>query len=492
MEQRIENMAALTAHGNIDGRKAIVAILEAGLQASDPYYNMKKLLRLERNKLTVGAGKEFEPTGSPKTGDEVFDLLTIKNIYVFGAGKGVQRVAKAFEDVLGDRLTGGHVVDKKGHPIICNKIGVTLGAHPAPDADCVKGCEQIYAGLQKVGKGDLVFTIAANGVSSLLTLPIAGLNIDDVSKVTYVMQIQHGAPTGDLNAIRNHIDVLKGGRISRYIHRAGAKAVHIVACEPGDWEPLMTTNRWLHNLAEGSTFETAIEAINKFDAWDEIPRPVKDFLQKADPTWETVKKKEFESFNARVFGLMPGYRQTVKLPAAMEKARELGFKPVVISEDIFGIEARQAGLYMAAICKTIERAGYPFEPPVALFSSGEMLVAVGKETGIGGRNQEFCLSGATSIAGSKNIVLGSCDTDGTDGPGMQYTKGPEGMPDCLTGAVVDGYTMDEAKKAGVNVLEELKHHNTSVPLWNIGCGVAATPNISVIDITVALVMGRNK
>jgi glycerate 2-kinase len=489
MEPRIQNVTALTSHGNIAGREAMTAILEAGLQASDPYYNTQKLIRREGNKLTVG-GKEYEPAGSPVTGDEVFDLAGIKNIYVFGAGKGVQRVAKGIEDVLGDRLTGGHVVDKKGNPIICRKIGVTLGAHPAPDADCVTGCQKIYEGLQRVGKNDLVFTIAANGVSALLTLPVAGLNIDDVSHVTYIMQIQHGAPTGDLNAIRNHIDVLKGGRISRYIHQAGAKAVHLIACEPGDWDPLMSNNRWLHNLAEGSIFQTAIEAINKFDAWEEIPAPVKDFLLKADPAWETVKKREFEGFGNRVFGLMPGYRQTVKLPAAMAQARELGFNPVVISEDIFGIEARQAGLYLAAICKTIERAGYPFAPPVALFSSGEMLVTVGRETGIGGRNQEACLAGATSIAGSKNIVIGSCDTDGTDGPGMQYTKGPADMPDCLAGAIVDGYTMDEAKRAGLNVLEELKHHNTSVPLWQIGSGVAATPNISVIDLTVGLVMGR--
>jgi glycerate-2-kinase len=492
MEQRILNMEALTSHGNIAGRKAMAAILEAGLEASDPYYNTKKLLRLEGNTLTVGGGKEFEPTGTPWTGDRIFDLTKIKNIWVFGAGKGIQRVAKALEDALGDRLTGGHVVDKKGHPIICTKVGVTLGAHPAPDIDCVRGCEKIYAGLQKVTKDDLVFTIGSNGFSALLTLPVAGLTIDDVSEVTRVMQIVHGAPTHDLNAIRNHIDVLKGGRISRYIHQAGAKAVHLVACEPGNWELLMADNRWLHNLAEGSTFQTAIDAINKFDAWDEIPKPVKDFLQKADPKWETVKKKEFESFNDYVLGIMPGYRQTVKLPAAMKKAEELGFKPMVISEDIFTIEARQAGLYMAAICKTIERAGYPFNPPVALFSSGEMLVTVGKETGIGGRNQEFCLSGATSIAGSKNIVFGSVDTDGTDGPGIQYAKGLDDMPECLAGGIVDGETMEEARRAGVNVLDELKRHNTSPPLWKLGSAVWATPNISVIDLTVGLVMGRSK
>jgi hypothetical protein len=71
MKQRIENMAALSNHGNIAGRKAMVAILEAGLEASDPYNNMTKLLRLEGNKLTVGGGKEFEPAGTPWTGEHL-------------------------------------------------------------------------------------------------------------------------------------------------------------------------------------------------------------------------------------------------------------------------------------------------------------------------------------------------------------------------------------------------------------------------------------
>jgi len=46
MELRIQNMESLASHGNIAGRKAMVEILEAGLQASDPYHNTKKLLRL--------------------------------------------------------------------------------------------------------------------------------------------------------------------------------------------------------------------------------------------------------------------------------------------------------------------------------------------------------------------------------------------------------------------------------------------------------------
>ena len=116
-------MENLASHGNILGRKAMLDILEAGLKASDPYNNVKKLIRINRDRLMIG-NKEFEPAGTPISGDEVINLDEINNIYVFGAGKGIQRVAKAIEDTLGDRLTGGHVIDKKGQPVILKRIGV--------------------------------------------------------------------------------------------------------------------------------------------------------------------------------------------------------------------------------------------------------------------------------------------------------------------------------------------------------------------------------
>jgi glycerate 2-kinase len=159
MEKRILNAADLTSHGNIEGRKAIVEILEAGLEAADPYTNTLKLINKRGRKLVVGE-KKYVPAGSPRTEKETLDLDQVDRIFVIGAGKGIQNVAKALEDVLGERLTAGHVIDKKGHPVICQRIGVTLGAHPAPDIDCVKGCEKILALIQeaKLTEKDLVFT----------------------------------------------------------------------------------------------------------------------------------------------------------------------------------------------------------------------------------------------------------------------------------------------------------------------------------------------
>ena len=488
---RILNPDALMAHGNQRGRAAMVQILEAGLQAADPCTNAGKLLRVENGKLIVG-NPHFEPSGSPRTGEQVFDLSEVGKILVFGAGKGVQRVAKAIEEVLGDRLTGGHVIGKHGDPIILDKIGVTLGGHPVPDEGCVQGCQKILEMCCGLHKEDLVFTIAANGVSALLTLPAPGISLENVRQVTHMMQIERGVPTQELNPIRNHIDVMKGGRISRYIQPA--TAIHIIAIDPNyaphekmaGFEQLMVRNRWLHTLPDCTTFEEAIAMLKKWDAWEAAPASVKEHLLRADPQYSTVKADEFLKMNFCIFGIMP--HQLGVLPTAMQKAAELGFTPHLMSR-FMQAEASQAGYVMADIAKTIECDGQPFEPPCALISGGELLVTVGQENGIGGRNQEFALAAARRIAGSKNIVIGGVDTDGTDGPGGHFADDADGIL-CLTGGIVDGETCAEAQAAGLDIAAELKRHNTSPILWKLNSGIAAVQGISLTDLDVTLIMGR--
>ena len=45
--------------------------------------------------------------------------------------------------------------------------------------------------------------------------------------MTYMMQIEKGVATEELNVIRNHVDQMKGGRFAR--HFAPARMVHIEA-----------------------------------------------------------------------------------------------------------------------------------------------------------------------------------------------------------------------------------------------------------------------
>jgi glycerate 2-kinase len=484
MRVRIQNWEAVGSHGNVEGRKAVLDILEAGLEAADPYENTRKLLRLEEGRLIVG-NPDYEPVGTPRTGAAVFDLAALGGIYVFGAGKGCQRVAKALEDVLGDALTGGHVIDKKGHDVILTRIGVTLGAHPVPDEDCVRGCERILELARGLSAKDLVFTIAANGISSLLTMPVPGVSIEDVRATTYLMQIARGAPTGDLNPIRNHLDMMKGGRITR--HLAPATLIHILAIPPGDFDQLMHRNLWLHTLPDCTTFQLAVDNLKKWDAWDAVPPAVRKHLAAAEPQHETVKAPAFNRMDFRVFGVMP--HATGMIPTAMKRAAALGYPPVLLAQGL-RCEASQAGLVVATIARTIELTGQPLKPPCALFTGGELLVTVGHETGMGGRNQEFVLSAAQRIRGSKCIVMGAADSDGTDGPGTQFIEGVD-LP-CLGGGVVDGDTVDDAAAAGLDIPAELKRHNTSLPLWRLQSGIVMSKSISINDLSVTLIMGQSE
>lgn len=481
---RILNIDQVTSHGNREGRALVAEIMEAGLKAADPYHNACRLFRREGNLLYVDQ-PAFEADGDPQAGPSVYDLNRIEHVYMVGAGKGVQRVAKAIEEVLGDQLTGGVVIAKHGDPLILEKTQVVHGAHPVPDEGCVAGCQAIAALARQVTENDLVFTITGNGVSSLLTLPEEGITLEEVKWLTSALQIHKGVPTVELNIIRNHVDQMKGGKISRLFARA--QCVHIVMTDANhhviqdprhDYRGLMMENVWLHNLPEGSTFAQAIDVLKRYDAWEACPESIRTFLTQADPARETVKYEEFANWRFRVFGIMPDSEHF--LPTAQRAAEERGIRCHVLTQ-FLQADAGQSARVISAIARNIADCGEPMKPPVLLLSSGEMLVTVQGHGGVGGRNQEFALTCAREIRGYRNIVIGSADSDGTDGPGGLAL---EGAPTCLGGGIVDGFTWEEAKQRGIDLAEALRTHGTSEPLWKLDCGLHIEQNISLNDLTV--------
>jgi len=57
---------------------------------------------------------------------------------------------------------------------------------------------------------------------------------------------------------------------------------------------------------------------------------------------------------------------------------------------------------------------------------------------------------------SENIVIGSVDSDGTDGP----TE--------VAGGIVDGMTTERIRESGYDLDEEMKHHNSNTVLEALG------------------------
>lgn len=486
---RIQNLNNLISHGNCSARRDALDILEAGLTASDPYYNTLKLIRLKGKKLVIGA-PEFEAADDPNSGYENYEIDDFEHIYVIGAGKGVQRIAKALEDVLGDHLTGGHVIAKYGDPVILNKISVTEGSHPTPDQNCVEGCKKIIELSQGVTEKDLVFIIITNGGSSLLTMPEEGVSLEETIRLTQIMQIEKGANTRDLNCIRNHIDKLKGGKLLRLFKKArlinimGADLNHIYDAEPKDYSFLVHNNYWLHNAPDGTTYDMAVRALEKYDAWEACPDSIRRLLRDKKVQGETLKYEEYKTFRSRMFGIMPEARGFYE--KALDRARELGYTAYLMSENI-GTEAAHVGGFLASVAECISRRKEAMSLPAALIFTGELLVSVGKAGGVGGRNQECALAFAERISGNDAVVCACADTDGTDGPGG-YIR--DGIPYCLSGAVVDGCTASEIAEQGYDISKAIRTHAATEPLWCTDNGILAEQGISLNDLIVVLILPK--
>lgn len=485
---RIINTDELTDHGHVEGRRAMLEILEAGMRAADPYYATLAALHLEGDTLTVGHPL-YEPPGTPLPGPEAIDLRTVKRIFVFGAGKGINRAAQALEETLGDRLTGGHIIDKHGTPHHLKRIGVTYGAHPVPDEGCAAGCRRIIEMAKELRPDDLVFTMIGNGIGSLLTLPAPGLTIEELRQVVYAFQIEKGGPTVDLVPIRNHLDAIKGGKFTRYMQPA--RVVHLIAFyRPPSYTDMLyhPLFRWLHSLPDETTNADAINSLKKYDLWEEVPANVRDYLLRDDPAQSTLKVAEFEKWHQRVFFIFPP--ELGMVPAAKRKAEEMNFSThILFNNYTMKVEASQLGRIVANIAMHTEIDGEPFCPPCALISTGEMLVTVGKETGMGGRNQEYILAAALEIGNTHHVVMGSVDSDGTDGPGHQFVDDEEyAKIPVLTGGIVDSSTLARAEAQGFDLATALKSHDTSPALYTLGDAVVSIPGMSMGDLSVTLIL----
>lgn len=483
---RILNRQKLTSHGNISIRKDAVDIIDTGMTACDPYHNVRKLVRLHGDKLLIG-NREFEAKNDPDSGDNIYNINDFEHIYVVGAGKGIQRIAKALEDILGGYLTGGHVICKHGDEKILKKIGVTSGNHPTPDEYCVEGSKKIVEIAKHVTDKDLVFTAITNGGSSLLTLPVDGVGLSDVIELTRLVQIEYGIPTSDLNCLRNHIDQLKGGKMLRLfkkatlINIAGCDLNYVCDAKENDFISMVNRNFWLHNVPDGTSFNDAYEVLKKYQLFEKCPKSILRIIEERNISNETLKYDEYKNLKSRIFGVMPNNKNFYM--KAINKARELGYTTYLMSEDLT-YEASFVGRFLASMAQCIANRNEAVNFPIALIFTGELVVTVGKSDGVGGRNQECALAFADNIAGSTNIVYAGVDTDGTDGPGG-FIK--EGAPSCLAGAIVDGYTVKEFNEKEFNIKKSLIEHSTTEPLWETDNGIYAEQGISLNDLIVILI-----
>ncbi len=426
----VRNSTTLTDHGEVELRKVALDLIEHSLAASDPYNATHRLVHLEGEILKVG--------------DLSFDLRNFERILVIGAGKATGPIALALEDILGDRISQGIVVLKKGYQADLKYIQVVYGAHPVPDEDGHIGAQKMYDLVGTCTQKDLVLAAITGGSSALLPLPVEGVSLDDKKKVNELLLLS-GADITQINAVRKHLSRLKGGWLAKRILPATLinLTVSDVIGDPLDYITDPT-------VPDTATFNDARRVMDLYNLWDKFPPSASSYLRKGSLEQETPK--DFPGMPLHSFIVV---NSAVACEEAERRCRELGYTPIILTTMMKG-EAREAGSFFGTIAAEIVRFGRPLPAPCAIIAGGENTVTINGPHGEGGPNQEFALSASREIHGLGKTLVCSLDTDGTDGP----------TP--LAGGLVDGQTLSRAGNLGMDIDHALQDHETLHVIEKLG------------------------
>ncbi len=435
-------------------RGDVRAIFDAGLKAVDPIKAVKNHINRDGNTLRVqGIG---------------YDVAAYENIYVIGMGKAAASMAKAVEDILGDKLTSGIVNVKYGHTVPLNKIKINEAAHPVPDDAGLKGSQEIIELLKKTGEKDLVICLISGGGSALLPLPAGNLTLEDKQAVTKSL-LECGADIHEINSIRKQISAVKGGRLAAFVYPSTLISL-ILSDVIGDDLDVIASGP---TVPDTHTFHDCRNIIQKYKLDQRVPKSVIEYIEKGcSGEIEDTPKSDSPVFERTQNAIVGS--NILAVSAAKEKAEGLGYNSLVLSTFIHG-ETKEVAKVHAAIAKEIRSSGNPLKKPACIISGGETTVTI-EGKGLGGRNQEFVLAAALDIDGLNDVVILSGGTDGNDGPTD------------AAGAFADGTTISRAGKLGLNAYEYLCDNNSYNFFKPLGDLLITGPtNTNVMDLRVLLI-----
>jgi glycerate 2-kinase len=385
----------------VTSRDAVRAIWEAALAAGDVAPLVRAHLRVDRR---------------------------YARVFLLGAGKASGAMAAAAEDVLGDRVAGGFVVVKDGYAARLQRVEIAEAGHPVPDARGLAASARLLEVARGAGEDDLILFLVSGGGSALTPAPAPPITLAEKQELTRLL-LASGATIGELNAVRKHLSLFKGGQLARAAWPAGVLTLALsdVIGDPLDVIASGPT------APDATTFAGALEVLSRRGLSGRVLASIARRLEagRAGDIPETPKPGDplFERVTNVVIG-----NNTLVTDAAVATARRLGFRPDLATRELQG-EARDVARDFVAHARRLT-------PPACLVAGGETTVTV-KGQGRGGRCQEFALAAALELRAADRITILAAGTDGTDGPTD------------ATGAIVDAGSVDRGAAAGADARRAL-------------------------------------
>ena len=441
-------------HTNRRITSILKAIIRSSLNAADPGKAMERLIIRTKHRLDVNQVH--------------YDLSKFQRIVCVGAGKASAHMARTLERILGNYLDSGMVIVKDGYNLPTQRIHVVEARHPFPDSRGIRATNQIFKILKALTESDLLIVLLSGGASSLLCAPAPGLTLADKRRTTNIL-LDCGATIHEMNTVRKHLSAVKGGQLAKV---TSAKIITVAISDVlGDHLDTIGSGP---TVPDPSTFQAAKAVLEHYHVWSKVPENVRNHLDQGvrGDIPETWKRKNRQPGDPHSIILA---NNQIALSGVAEEATRLGLRPYLLETPLQG-EALDIGTILGAMTKDMREFGNPVRPPACLISGGEPTVTqAGKRKG--GRAQECVLAAGQELAGLQRVAVAGFGTDGTDGPTD------------VAGALVDGETVERAKKKGISIETALKRHDSYAFFNQVGGHIITGPTkTNVNDIYLGLIL----
>jgi glycerate-2-kinase len=387
----IKNFEAVATDKN---REDTLRIIESGLESINTEMAVSKAISLKDNILSIF--------------DQNFDLANYKKIKIVGFGKASARAALALEKILGDKIDEGVVIGL--HKSDCEYVEIFAGTHPRPSEENITASKRIYEIAKDSNEDDLVIAVVSGGGSALLCYPDSECT---QGQVLYDTFLKSGETIIEINTVRKHLSLLKGGGLAKIAYPATVIGLIFSDIAGDNFE----------NVASGPTYKDTSTISDAQKIIDEHNLGKFELL-------ETPKEdKYFEKVHNFVL-----VSNEVAVNAMADKSRELGFAAKVVSTELYD-----------EVGTAIEKIFSAKEDNTVVLAAGEPKLEVTKSGGKGGRNLYMGLK-AIDLKNSEinnHSVFVSFASDGMDNSDV-------------CGAVVDRVTIDKFEKLNIDVKGNLE------------------------------------
>ncbi|MBI4993370.1 DUF4147 domain-containing protein [Candidatus Wolfebacteria bacterium] len=398
-------------------REKALEIAEAGYEAIDIEQSIKSRIRIENNFLKITTHPAITSDSSGKLQQKEFieiNFNNFKRIFLVGIGKGSAFASAMLAKILGDKLTGGIVLDKENNNDEYRQIlrsfeslplQIFEGTHPYPSLKNLEATRKIVELAESLDENDLLINFICGGGSALACATEEELT---GSQVAIKSLTKAGANIVELNTLRKHLSKIKGGGLAK------------MAC-PARVVSLIVSDVCGNDLSVVSSGPTVFDKTTKEDAEDILKKyglDIKDFH-----LYETPKEKEcFEKVKNILFVCNQD-----AIMAMAQKAEEFGFSGRIYSLALEG-EAMNVIYPMIKEIKNNE----------ALLTAGETTVNLkNRPPGKGGRNMEAVLGAL--------VKLQTMDDDGANLVFMSFASDASDNTEAA-GAIGDSLTLKKAKE----------------------------------------------